>query len=145
MDQHSLLLLAAFVTQIKANGAAAFIIDRMQRNKSAVFSWISKETPWVTRTVSFIFAAVTAVGIHGTYNLQTGGTVTIPGLAVVLGAAWAVTQNYALQHAWGKVISVDWDVLKGTLGSLGFPGAAAPATITGTGLSPAPPGRATKP
>lgn len=133
MDQHALLLLAAFATQIKANAGAAFIIDRMQKNKSALFSWISTNTPWATRIVSALFAAATAIGVHGTYNLKTGGTITIPGLAVLAGGIWAVTQNYALQHAWGRVISVDWNVLKQTF--LGIPG----GTMTGAGSQPVSP------
>lgn len=135
MDQHALLLLAAFVTQIKANAGAAFIIDRMQTNKSAIFAWISKETPWATRIVSSLFAAATAFGIRGTYNLHTGGTITIPGAAVLLGAAWAFTENYALQHAWGKVIAADWSALKKTFG--GIPGALAGSGV-GVGLTPQP-------
>lgn len=107
MDNHSLLLLAAFITQIKANGVAAFVINRMQKAQHPLFSWISVHTPWVTRAVSAVFASAAALGVHATYHTaEQGGMLVITGLSAtaILGGVWQIAQNYAIQHAWGKVI-----------------------------------------
>jgi len=129
MDNHSLFVIAAFITQLKANGAAAFLINRAQASKSPFFSWITKETPWATRIISFLFAAGTAAGIHGTYDITRGGTIVIPGAATALTALWSVTQNYAIQHSWGKLI--EDKILPAANSLLGsFSGGPAPA---GTG------------
>jgi len=138
MDNHSLALIAAFITQIKANGVGAFIIDRAQKSQHPLFNWISANTPWVTRIVSFLFASATAVGVHASYVHTGAGTLTITGLSAtaILAAAFQLGQNYAIQHGWGKLFSLDMSTLK----ALAFgPGVSAPAVIgTGMGIQPAP-------
>ena len=137
MDNHSLALIAAFITQIKANGVAAFIIDRAQKSESPLLAWISKNTPWVTRFVSFIFAAGTALGIHATYVHTANGTLTITGLGytAILSAAFQLGQNYAIQHGWGKLFGLDFSTLENV--AFGF-GAGMPAAGVQKDLSPQP-------
>lgn len=145
MDNHSLALIAAFITQIKANGVAAFIIDRAQKSEHPLFGWISKNTPWVTRIVSFIFASATALGVHASYVHTGNGTLTITGIgfAAIAGAAFQLGQNYAIQHGWGKLFGLDFSTLK-TL-AFGFGGPGVPAAA-GAALSSQPQtGGATKP
>jgi hypothetical protein len=149
MDNHSLALIAAFITQIKANGFGAFLIDRAQKSESPLLAWISKNTPWVTRLVSFLFASGTALGIHATYVHTANGTLTITGLgySAIAGALFQIGQNYAIQHGWGKLFGLDMTELK-SLAKLafGFPGAVAPGPAVGIGLSSQPQtGGATKP
>jgi hypothetical protein len=146
MDSHSLALMAAFFTQLKWNSVGAFIIDRAQKSKLPFLSWISTNTPWVTRIVSFIFATGAAVGVHWTYNPKIAGgqlLITGLGLSAIVTAIGQIAQNYAMQHGWGKLFGMDMNVLKA---AIGFPGAPVPAAFSGTGLSPQPQtGGATKP
>jgi hypothetical protein len=141
MDNHSLLLLASFITQIKANGVAAFVINKMQKSEHPLFSWITVHTPWVTRGVSALFASLAALGVHATYHAaEQGGALVITGLSatVIVSGVWQIAQNYAIQHAWGKVIEDQIIPAFTGVGNAavgpGFAGAAAPQ-----------PGGATKP
>jgi hypothetical protein len=100
-ERAMLLLVVQFITQVKVNGVSAWLIQKLKTSQSAATSWISVNTPWVTRFVAFLAAAGTAVGIHATFH---GSTLTITGLSAtaILAAAWQIGQNYLVQHAWYK-------------------------------------------
>ena len=106
MDPHTtaaLMALLQFATQIKVNGFASWLIQELKANKYSVTSWITEDTPWVSRFVSLVAAAATAQGIGWTFH---SGTLMITGLGgvAVLHVVWNVSQNYLMQHAWYKAV-----------------------------------------
>lgn len=105
-----LALLAQFVTQVKVNGFASFIIQRMKDSQAPAFKWISTNAPWATRSVGFLAATATAIGIHYTYH---SGTLIITGitLTAIITGCWNIFQNFVFQHAWHKVAFKDPDAL----------------------------------
>jgi hypothetical protein len=98
----ALMLVAAFVSQVKVNGFVAFIIQKMKDSELPALGWISKNTPWVTRFVGLGAASLTAIGIHWTF---TGSTLMVTGLSLpaIVTTLYKVAQNYLFQHAWWKV------------------------------------------
>jgi hypothetical protein len=103
MDNHAVILIATFIAQLKLNGVAAFVIQKMKESEHPALAWISTNTPWVSRFVAFLAAAATAVGVHWQY---TGSTLVITGLSLtaIFTAAWSIAQNYLVQHAWYKAV-----------------------------------------
>lgn len=131
----SLALIAAFFTQLKWNSVTAFVIDRAQRSKHPFLSWISTNTPWATRIVSFIGAVGAAAGVHWTYNPKVaGGQLLITGLGggAIITAIGQIAQNYAMQHGWGRLFATDLNAVKT---ALGFPGMAGSGSGTGDVLA----------
>lgn len=98
-----LTILAQFITQLKVNGVASFLIEVAKKSKSPLLNWVSPETPWVTRFLAILAASATAVGIHYQYG---NGTLAISGLSVSAVALflWHVAQNYMFQKAWWKLV-----------------------------------------
>lgn len=97
------MLIATFISQIKVNGFASFVIQKLKDSKTPALAWISANTPWVTRLIAAAAAAGTAVGLHWTY---TGSTLTITGLGAtaIVTALYQIAQNYLMQHAWYKMV-----------------------------------------
>ena len=100
-NQAILLLIAQFITQLKVSGFVAWIIEQMKKSQWKGLSWINANTPWVTRIVAAIGAALSAAGIHYTWN-STAGTLMITGLSLtaVVSGLWQVAISYLLQHGW---------------------------------------------
>ena len=96
------MMIATFISQVKVNGFAAWIIQRLKDSKLPALGWISANTPWVTRFVGVGAASLTAIGIHWTF---TGSTLMITGLSLtaIVTTLYNVAQNYLFQHAWWKV------------------------------------------
>ena len=104
------VLVASFVSQLKVNGVAAWIIQQLKKSEAPALAWISHNTPWVTRGIGLLAAAGTSAGLHWTYNASVaGGTFMITGLSIaaVVMALWHVGQNYLFQHAWYKAVFSD--------------------------------------
>jgi len=101
-DNPMLMMMATFISQVKVNGFVAWLIQKMKESQSPALSWISKNTPWVTRFVALAGASFTAIGIHWTF---TGSTLMVTGLslATIIPTVYNVAQNYLFQHAWWKV------------------------------------------
>jgi hypothetical protein len=98
----ALLMIATFISQVKVNGFSAWAIQQMKSSKAPALSWISQNTPWVTRAVALLAAALTHIGVHWTF---TGTTLVVTGLSLtaIVGTLYQVAQNYLFQHAWWKV------------------------------------------
>ena len=96
------MMIASFISQIKVNGFASWIIERLKNSKLPALNWISQNTPWVTRAVAVGAASLTAIGIHWTF---TGSTLMITGLSLtaIVTTLYNVAQNYLFQHAWYKL------------------------------------------
>lgn len=105
-----LALLAQFLTQVKVNGFASFLIQQIKDSQHPAFRWVSVNAPWATRGVGLVAAALTAVGVHYTYH---EGTLLITGLTLttIVTASWNIFQNFIFQHAWHKVVFKDPDAL----------------------------------
>ncbi len=91
---------ATFVSQIKVGGFAAWIIEELKQSKLPALSWISTNTPWVTRMVALGAATLTHLGITWTFS---GSTLVITGisLAAVVTTVYNIATSYLLQHfAW---------------------------------------------
>lgn len=99
----AVMLIAAFVSQVKVNGIVAVVIQMLKNWETPVLSWIDHNTPWMTRAVAALAAAATAVGIHWTFG---GGTLMITGLGLtsILTLLYNTAQNFMFQHAWFKTI-----------------------------------------
>jgi len=101
-DSLQLLTFAAtFISQIKVGGFSAWIIEELKQSKLPALSWISANTPWVTRFVALGSATLTQIGIHMTFS---GSTLVIEGLSLtaVLTAVYSIASQYLLQHFWWK-------------------------------------------
>lgn len=96
------MMIATFISQVKVNGFVAWLIEAMKRSNSPAMTWISHNTPWVTRFVALAAAALTHIGIHWTF---TGSTLVVTGLSLttIIPTLYNVGQNYLFQHAWWKV------------------------------------------
>jgi hypothetical protein len=105
-DHGVLMLLASFISQIKVNGMASWVIQKLKDSKAPILGWIGTNTPWVTRAVALAAASLTAVGIHWTY---TGSTLMVTGLSLtaIVTVLWNLAQNYLFQHAWYKTVFAD--------------------------------------
>lgn len=105
-----LLIVATFISQIKVNGFASWVIERMKNAKTPALAWISANTPWVTRAVALAAAGLTAAGLKWTYTgsifTTTGLSIVISGVSIpaALTAVYNVAQNYLMQHAWYKMV-----------------------------------------
>lgn len=97
------MAVATFISQIKVNGVASFVIQKLKDSKTPALAWINANTPWISRAVALVAAAATAVGLKWTY---AEGTLTITGLTAtaIVTALWHVAQNYLFQHAWYKTV-----------------------------------------
>jgi hypothetical protein len=120
------VLIASFVSQLKVNGVAAFVIQRLKDSKLPATAWINANTPWVTRAIALLVASATAAGLHWTYNAgMAGGTFIITGISLtaIVTALWHVAQNYLFQHAWYKMVfsSPASTGLQGRVGDAGKP------------------------
>ena len=109
MDTHTnalLLLIVQFITQVKINGFSAWVIQNAKTSQASWLKWINVNTPWVTRSIGFLAAALTAVGIHWTF---AGGVLTITGISftTIMSAIWNVAQNYLVQHSFYKAVFKD--------------------------------------
>jgi len=98
-----LSIVVQFISQLKANGLTAGVIQAMKSSKWSMFSWINAETPHVARALGTVGAVATAVGINATFH---GGTLIISGITAyaIVHGLWNIAQNYLMQHAWYKVI-----------------------------------------
>lgn len=98
-----LTMIVQFISQLKANGLASGAIQVMKSSKWPIFSWITSETPYVTRGLGVLFAAFTAVGVNATFH---GGTLVVSGITAyaIIHGLWSIAQNYLMQHAWYKLI-----------------------------------------
>lgn len=98
-----LMMMATFISQVKVNGFVAFIIEKLKQSKNPALSWISTNTPWVTRFVALGAAALTHLGIHWTF---TGSTLVVTGISLtaIVTTLYQVAQNYLFQHAWWKIV-----------------------------------------
>jgi hypothetical protein len=98
-----LILVASFISQVKVGGVAAALIQWVKMSKAPAASWISINTPWMTRLVALAFAAAASVGIHWTF---TGNTLVVAGLSLtaIVTALWSFGQSYLMQHAWYKTV-----------------------------------------
>jgi len=96
------MMIATFISQIKVNGFASFVIQKLKDSKTPALSWISVNTPWVTRFLAVGAASLTAIGIHWTF---TGSTLMVTGLSLgtIVPTLYNVAQNYLFQHAWYKL------------------------------------------
>jgi hypothetical protein len=97
------MMIATFISQIKVNGFAAFVIQRLKASEHPALAWISANTPWVTRAIAAIAASLTAIGIHWTFS---GSTLIVSGLSVtaIVTGIYNIAQNYLFQHAWYKMV-----------------------------------------
>lgn len=113
MDPHTIALLTTLVAflkvQLPLNGIAAWLIQVLKTNQGKWSSWITVNTPWISRLLATITAALTGVGINATFtgNWHAGSFtwagVTGVGLLTATGhVIWTVAQNYLMQHAWYK-------------------------------------------
>lgn len=98
-----LVLIGSFVSQAKAGGFVAALIQALKKAKGPGLNWINMHTPGVTRAVAAAAAALTALGLHWTF---TGSTLTITGLSLtaITAAAYAMGTSYMMQHAWWKLL-----------------------------------------
>lgn len=107
-DNPLLMVIASFITQIKANGMASFILQKVKESEHPILSWISTNTPMASRIMAAVIATGTAIGLHWTYtgSLLAGGTIAFsyPGLQAILATIWQIAQNYLFQHAWYKMV-----------------------------------------
>lgn len=105
MAAHTLDL-PQLLNELTIPGLISYVIQQMKVTNNPAFSWITKETPWITKMVAVLGAGLTAAGMSWTY---TGGTLTVKNLTVmtVLVSLWHVVQNYLLQHGWYQVVFKD--------------------------------------
>lgn len=105
--------ISQFLTQVKVSGVVSFLLQRLKLNGSKWTSWITRETPWVSRIVAGLSALATAANITRSWNGVTG-TIVISGLTltnlahglvtVFPHALWASVVSYMLQHGWYKAV-----------------------------------------
>lgn len=90
-------------TQVTAGAVIAYFVNYLKGSK--YFPWITEETKVVSRFISAVLAAGTAVGVHTVWSPESH-TLTITGLTAVgiAGALWAFSKQYAIQHLTSKVM-----------------------------------------
>jgi hypothetical protein len=88
---------------IAINAIAVWLIQNVKTSKVPFFSWINENTPGISRFVSVLAAALTAVGVGWSFQSDSG-VLTISGLSWTALATfvWHVTKNYAFQHVMYK-------------------------------------------
>lgn len=101
-----LTMIAQFISQLKANGIAAGLIQGMKSSNWKAFSWINADTPTASRLLGVVAASFTAAGMSATFH---NGILTVSGITAgaVAHLLWNVGQNYLMQHAWYKTIFKD--------------------------------------
>lgn len=92
---------------VALNGVVVFVIQQMKLSNSRLFSWISCNTPFITRAVAVVGAAITASAMSVNWSEAAGvGTLTISGITPENMAlfAWQIIKNLMFQHGIYKSV-----------------------------------------
>ncbi len=91
-------------SQVTAAAVVSFLIAFLK--KQSWFPWLTTETSKLNRFVAIVLSGAASVGIHTSFNHQTG-VLIISGLTLtsVLAFAWHWITQFALTHGWFKATS----------------------------------------
>lgn len=96
------------LTSITSGAACAYIIQMLQNAKS--LPWITAHTDGINRTIRLAASGIATLGISFAWSAAPGDmhtlTFMIPSGGVILHGAFHWFGQYALQHGWGKVLSI---------------------------------------
>lgn len=77
---------------------AALVYGLQFLKKSKRVTWVTEDTPRLSRWLSAITAFCTTVGINATYDPQMGGTIALPALAVLAHGIFEWLGQWLLQQ-----------------------------------------------
>lgn len=93
------------INSVVISAICSFIIQAAKNSRAPFLAFIDHCTPWMSRFVAVVLAALTAAGFTASYDAH-GGSLVIGGLTLQ-GAVlfvWLVIKNYTIQHVTYKVI-----------------------------------------
>lgn len=96
-------------TQLTAGAACAYLLQLLQ--KWSKTPWVTEHTDGINNAIRLGLALISSLGISWVWSgTENGGhtlTIAIPSTFAILQAAWHVFGQFALQHGWGKVLSLN--------------------------------------
>ena len=100
---------AAPTDNVVATGGVAIVVTMIFQlvKNSTMFPWVSRATGKLNFWVGIVAAVASTAGIHGHYDMQTGGMIALPGLHVI----WQSIVQWATQQAAYKGLTVPAETL----------------------------------
>jgi len=95
-------------TQLTAGAACAYLLQLVQ--KWSKIPWVTEHTTVINNGIRLGLAFISSLGITWVWSSADNGghviTIAIPSAFVIMQTLWHIFGQFALQHGWGKVLSL---------------------------------------